>query len=129
MGEIAEMMLNGDLDCETGEWIGGGMGFPRTRNRPQPRQPGKRSQPQTNDGFIDSDGRPIAPRAIGWLRVAAGGSPMYEGCNIDHAPAMFNRLERCGYVQSYEPHNPAHKTKVKATEKGRELLARGPVRS
>lgn len=30
MGEIAEMMLNGDLDCETGEWLGQGDGYPRT---------------------------------------------------------------------------------------------------
>ena len=32
MGEIAEMMLNGDLDCETGEYLGEGDGYPRTLN-------------------------------------------------------------------------------------------------
>lgn len=30
MGEIAEMMLDGTLDCETGEYLGEGDGFPRT---------------------------------------------------------------------------------------------------
>ena len=30
MGEIAEMMLDGTLDCETGEYLGEGEGFPRT---------------------------------------------------------------------------------------------------
>ena len=30
MGEIAEMMLNGEMDCETGEYLGGGDGYPRT---------------------------------------------------------------------------------------------------
>lgn len=30
MGEIAEMMLNGTLDIETGEFLGEGPGYPRT---------------------------------------------------------------------------------------------------
>ena len=30
MGEIAEMMLDGTLDCVTGEYIGGACGYPRT---------------------------------------------------------------------------------------------------
>ena len=30
MGEIAEMMIEGTLDCETGEYLGEGFGFPRT---------------------------------------------------------------------------------------------------
>jgi hypothetical protein len=30
MGEIAEMMLDGTLDCVTGEYIGPGPGYPRT---------------------------------------------------------------------------------------------------
>ena len=30
MGEIAEMMLNGDLDCYTGEYLGEGDGYPRS---------------------------------------------------------------------------------------------------
>ena len=32
MGEIAEMMLDGTLDCETGEYLGDGDGYPRTAN-------------------------------------------------------------------------------------------------
>ena len=30
MGEIAEMMLDGTLDIETGEYLGEGPGYPRT---------------------------------------------------------------------------------------------------
>lgn len=30
MGEIAEMLINGDLDFYTGEYIGRGKGYPRT---------------------------------------------------------------------------------------------------
>lgn len=33
MGEIAELMLNGDMDEETGEWLGNGQGFPRSPSR------------------------------------------------------------------------------------------------
>lgn len=29
MGEVAEMMLNGDLDMETGEYLGPGAGYPK----------------------------------------------------------------------------------------------------
>lgn len=29
MGDIADDMINGDMDYETGEWIGNGQGFPR----------------------------------------------------------------------------------------------------
>ena len=30
MGEIAEMMLDGTIDCETGEYLGEGHGYPRS---------------------------------------------------------------------------------------------------
>ena len=37
MGEIAEAMINGDMDCITGEWIGGGYGCPMSFNQRQTR--------------------------------------------------------------------------------------------
>lgn len=30
MGGIADAMINGDMDSETGEWLGNGQGFPRS---------------------------------------------------------------------------------------------------
>lgn len=33
MGEIADGLINGDSDFYTGEYIGPGQGFPRTRNK------------------------------------------------------------------------------------------------
>ena len=33
MGEIAEGLINGDFDEETGEWIGPGDGYPRSLQR------------------------------------------------------------------------------------------------
>lgn len=34
MGEIADMILDGILDEQTGEYIGPGVGYPRTMNTP-----------------------------------------------------------------------------------------------
>ena len=34
MGEISEMMLEGILDEQTGEYLGEAVGYPRTRNKP-----------------------------------------------------------------------------------------------
>jgi hypothetical protein len=36
MGEIAEGLINGDFDFYTGEYLGRGIGFPRTKNRSLP---------------------------------------------------------------------------------------------
>lgn len=36
MGEIADMMINGDMDFYTGEWMGKGNGVPRTLDRSLP---------------------------------------------------------------------------------------------
>lgn len=33
MGDIADMMIEGILDCETGEYISNECGYPRTRNK------------------------------------------------------------------------------------------------
>ena len=33
MGDIADMMLDGTLDCETGEYLGDPCGYPRTANK------------------------------------------------------------------------------------------------
>lgn len=33
MGEIADGMINGDFDAETGEYLGEGFGFPRVQRR------------------------------------------------------------------------------------------------
>lgn len=33
MGDIANAMINGDIDEQTGEWLGEGGGFPRTMER------------------------------------------------------------------------------------------------
>lgn len=34
MGDIADAIINGDMCQETGEWIGGGQGFPRSSTDP-----------------------------------------------------------------------------------------------
>lgn len=36
MGEIADMMIDGTLDAHTGEYLGEGPGYPRTRDKSLP---------------------------------------------------------------------------------------------
>lgn len=43
MAEIADGILNGDFDEQTGEWLGEGQGFPRSRYAHTPKKD-KRSQ-------------------------------------------------------------------------------------
>lgn len=43
MGDIAEAMLDGDFDHETGEWLGPGDGYPRTRRGSNPHRKGRAS--------------------------------------------------------------------------------------
>lgn len=45
MGDIADGMINGDFDCYTGEYIGSGYGFPRTRNGSLPWEKGNNKAP------------------------------------------------------------------------------------
>ena len=47
MGSIADMMIEGTLDYQTGEYLGKGKGFPRTKNH-------RKSSPQLpkNANFI-----------------------------------------------------------------------------
>lgn len=51
MGEIADMMLDGTLDCMTGEYIGRPCGYPRTTN--YPRLIGKKNRPQYSEAALD----------------------------------------------------------------------------
>lgn len=37
MGDIADGLINGDFDCETGEYLGEDYGFLRTFNTPKPK--------------------------------------------------------------------------------------------
>ena len=55
MGDIADMMINGDLDCETGEYLGEGDGYPRTAAGPIHEQ--ERQQPNTVKKLMCKCGR------------------------------------------------------------------------
>lgn len=51
MGECADMLLDGTLDCITGEYIGEPCGYPRTLT--SPRQIGKKHRPQYSEARND----------------------------------------------------------------------------
>jgi hypothetical protein len=73
MGEIAEGLINGDFDYITGEYIGRGMGFPRTatdRNRHDKKSAYKRMSP--SERKIASIRKEIA------ILVNEGGVPLND---------------------------------------------------
>lgn len=126
MGEIAELMINGDICEGCGCELGEGDGYPRrcegcggkSRENPEPRQ---RKMPLSR--------QPLSAKQLQKLEWASAKSSMYEGCNWDEAPGQFNRLETLGLVKCVQPHNPAHKAKAVLTDAGRAALKAAKVRS
>jgi len=53
MGEIADMMLDGTLDEQTGEYIGPPCGYPRTRVKGQYNTIGKKKQIEAEKKIAD----------------------------------------------------------------------------
>ena len=124
MGEIAEMVLEGFLDEETGEVIDGtAPGYPRRMSglrAPQGHARAPKPPPKHN--------QPLSAKDVRWLELAASQPTSgYPGIQWDMAPARFKSLERRGLVRQWKPHNPAHKTRAITTEVGRDawLEAKG----
>lgn len=53
MGDIADMMINGDMDFFTGEYIGRGGGFPRTLDRSLPWEKRKKKTHNPRKGVLN----------------------------------------------------------------------------
>ena len=132
MGEIAEMMLDGTMDPETGEFnFDGedGPGWPMTGaqaadfrcGRPHPlrRSNGKRALIPAVDAKM-----PLGKKAAKWLEAAARQPERgYPGEYAERAPAVFDRLERMGFVRLFIPSNLSHKERYVITPAGRSKLA------
>lgn len=73
MGEIAEMMLDGTLDCMTGEYIGEPCGYPRTLT--SQRSIGKKKRPVYSDARNDIH--------------SLGGCYGLKGSDLCHAVGVF----------------------------------------
>lgn len=48
MGEIADMMIDGTLDMHTGEYLGKGPGYPRTRDKSLPWERNRKKMSNVN---------------------------------------------------------------------------------
>lgn len=53
MGDIADMMINGDMDFYTGEYIGRGAGFPRTLDSSLPWEQRKKKANNPRKGVLN----------------------------------------------------------------------------
>lgn len=139
MGAIADMMLDGTMDCETGEWnFDGedGPGWPMTSAEAAAfsrdnAAPDRSRTPITNHKKRAARAAMAAASPLGkkhrrWLAEAAyaPGGTCYPGVLADAAPGVLRDLERMGFVTLYEPHNPVHKARYVITAAGREKLER-----
>lgn len=70
MGEIADGLINGDFDFYTGEYIGNGMGFPRTHNRSLPWERNKRDNRYSRRGEYSN--REKFSGVMNWLMLQGG---------------------------------------------------------
>lgn len=101
MGEVADMMIDGTLDYITGEYIGKGLGFPRTRER--------MSKMKSNEGYqiieyMKEMG--IKPHLHGHVLKLYGckyprKSPLMKACN--EALKTFDKFKE--FVQKYKIDN------------------------
>ena len=92
MGDVADLMLNGDICESCGEELGGcGDGFPRYCASCRPRSKGRSNATMTLDGVFALD---RFARERRWLEAAA--KP--EGVKPDLAPSYLPKLARRGFV-------------------------------
>lgn len=77
MGECADMLLDGTLDCITGEYIGEPCGYPRTLT--SPRQIGKKPYPQYSEARNDIH--------------SLGGCYGLRGAELCHAVGVFLQMK------------------------------------
>lgn len=77
MGECADMLLDGTLDCITGEYIGEPCGYPRTMT--SPRQIGKKQRPQYSEARNDIH--------------SLGGCYGLRGAELCHAIGVFLQMK------------------------------------
>ena len=92
MGEIADMMLDGEMCENCGDYLGGGDGFPRycgvcrPRGSKSPRAPVFRAMAADYDAFA---------KERRWLEAAAKSA----GTDPDAAPSYLPKLAKRGFVK------------------------------
>jgi hypothetical protein len=119
MGEIADMMLDGLLDEESGEYIGD-----INKERFGCESPGF---PVSYERSSKKNSNPIARKLLSRLELIGGltdsYSGMYPGDYYDEAKAQHDKLLKRGLIEFYYPHNQSHSTRVVITVEGREILS------
>jgi hypothetical protein len=133
MGEIAEMMLEGEL-CECcGEYLGEATGHPGYCSAKCARDRGASPAQVRCDKPRMLPG-PIGKKLIKTLKqlvimgqddgplTPATGQSMYAGMPWDMACAQYAKLEKRGFVERRSPHNPIHKDRAVITQAGLDFL-------
>ena len=99
MGEIADGLINGDFDEETGEYIGEGMGFPRSPSRDarERREKQKSKGPTTGDNAVRGVTNYIVKRGLDKDDL----DTVLTKCLREHikSKGMFDRIVICNIIQ------------------------------
>lgn len=123
MGDIADMVLNGDLCERCGVDLGDGDGFPR-------KCAGCDDGPQPYTGKLPT----IRAKDGKWLETIARRTEnplgMYPGESVRDIPSgPADRLRALGLIEKYYPHNDAHDDRWTVTPKGTALAAEVKART
>lgn len=101
MGEIAEMILDGILDEQTGEYLGGAVGYPRTRNKKST------FYQRTQINYFKSDYLPHIQKLYDVVEFNPNSFRIKgEGFTIDYYPKsqkVFNHSDKLWYTNIQSP--------------------------
>ena len=133
MGEIADMMIEGEI-CECcGEYLGEGGGFAQLcagcADGEDVRESGFGGYQRVDKGHQDiSNDQPISKKLLRRLETLLRDTDeppgMYPGDHYKHASKQYSKLIQRGYAETYHPHNPIHDVRVIITDQGRDVLSK-----
>lgn len=121
MGEIADDILNGDIDEQTGEWLGDGQGFPRSINRPKTVFKKKKKAPSPIKGVVNYLGGKYVSKELMYKVIK-------DYLCIEKIESTGDLLDDCTYIQKdfgkfVKYINGLNGTNTKSTAKVEENLA------
>jgi hypothetical protein len=121
MGDIADMMLEGLLCEGCGIYLDDdSFGVPRYCGGCQrDNKPRKAKAASATTEPIGEKAKKLLQRVCDFTDTPAG---MYPGIYWEDAPAQLKKLLARGLVDTYDPHNPVHKTRAVITDGGRAIL-------
>ncbi len=121
MGEIADMMMEGQMCQGCGEIMGDGDGYPVFCDSCQ-EENGCDEHGEKIKTVKVVLGKKFVNRLMLCRDLTDRQIGMYAGDYLESAPTQYKRLCDLGFAAVEEPHNQVHKDRVVITNAGREYL-------